>query len=133
MLYSNEDFENFYVRYKAEGVPIKICMKDFCIRNKVPWNLFDKWYRDTHHRIVPVQVMGREETENFPNQSNVECEKNAKQASATYPDSYAEKPDTNKPIRIMVDIRMTNGIQLRQKNLNYDQLLSLVEKLEALC
>lgn len=43
MYYSNEDFENFYVRYKAEGLPQKVCMKEFCIRNKVPWNLFDKW------------------------------------------------------------------------------------------
>ncbi|MCM1141639.1 MAG: transposase [Muribaculum sp.] len=51
MYYSNEDFENFYVCYKAEGLSQKICMKEFCMRNKVPLNLFDKWYHDTHHRI----------------------------------------------------------------------------------
>jgi len=59
MYYSNEDFENFYVRYKAEGLPRNICLKEFCVRNKVPWNLFDKWHRDTHHRIEEVKVVGR--------------------------------------------------------------------------
>ncbi len=51
MYYSNEDFENFYVRYKAEGLPRKISIREYCIRNKVSRSLFDKWYRDTRHRI----------------------------------------------------------------------------------
>ncbi len=29
------------------------------MKNKVSWNLFNKWYRDTRHRIVPVDVEGR--------------------------------------------------------------------------
>jgi hypothetical protein len=33
----------------------------------------------------------------------------------------------------MVDIRMTNGIHIQQRNLSYDGLKRLVEKLEALC
>ena len=59
MLYSNEDFENFYVRYKAEALPKNITVKEFCIHNTVLWNLFDKWYRDTRHRIEPVSIKGR--------------------------------------------------------------------------
>lgn len=35
--------------------------------------------------------------------------------------------------RIMVDIRMTNGIHIQQRNLTYDGLKRLVEKLEVLC
>lgn len=108
-------------------------MKEFCIRNKVPWNLFNKWYHDTHHRIVPVQITGKSESEDISEQPNEEIGENPKSLSATCTDSYTEAFDDIRAVRIMVDIRMTNGIQLRQKNLNYDQLLSLVEKLEALC
>lgn len=35
MYYSNEDIENFYVRYKAEGLPQNISIQQFCIKNKV--------------------------------------------------------------------------------------------------
>ncbi len=31
MCYSSEDFENFYVRYKAEGLPQKIPIQKYCI------------------------------------------------------------------------------------------------------
>jgi len=37
------------------------------------------------------------------------------------------------PIRIMIDIRMTNGIRIQQRNLTYRNLKSLIEKLEGLC
>jgi hypothetical protein len=33
-MYSNEYFENFYVRYKAEKLPRNISVREFCIRNK---------------------------------------------------------------------------------------------------
>lgn len=33
-MYSSEDFENFYVRYKVEGLPRSITIKDFCIRKR---------------------------------------------------------------------------------------------------
>ncbi len=36
-------------------------------------------------------------------------------------------------LRILVDIRMSNGVYLSQKNLSYEGLKSLVEKLEGLC
>ena len=133
MYYSNEDFENFYVRYKAEGLPRNICLKEFCMRNNVPWNLFDKWHRDTHHRIVPVQVTGRPETEVAADRTTERTDENPKPGSVAWEDSQMEKPEGKREVRIMVDIRMTNGMQVRQKNLNYGQLVGLVEKLEALC
>ena len=36
-------------------------------------------------------------------------------------------------VRIMIDIRMTNGMQIRQKNLSFGRLKKLVENLEGLC
>lgn len=46
MTYSNEDFERFYIRYKAEGAPRGVTLQGFCSTNKVPYNLFIKWYQD---------------------------------------------------------------------------------------
>lgn len=41
-------------------------------------------------------------------------------------------PETKEPVRIMIDIRMTNGMQIRQKNLSFGRLKKLVENLENL-
>lgn len=116
-MYSNSDFERFFVRYKAEAVPVGESMQNFCFRNKLPYNLFEKWYKDTRHKLVPVHVEGApviltestSENEVFPS------------------------PQSSDIPRIMVDIRMTNGIHIQQRNLSYDGLKRLVEKLEALC
>ena len=124
-MYSNEDFENFYVRYKAEGLPKGVSIQSWCMKNKVSWNLFNKWYRDTRHRIVPVEVEGQPAEEKI-SKREMECFGDAGRTP--------EQPVVSRgPVRIMVDIRMTNGMQIRQKNLSYERLRSLVENLEALC
>ena len=58
-MYSSNDFERLFIRYKAEALPSGESILSFCNRNKVPYNLFEKWYKDTRHRLVPVQVDGR--------------------------------------------------------------------------
>lgn len=35
-------------------------IQDICLKNKVPYNLFHKWYKDIRHHIVPVQVEGQQ-------------------------------------------------------------------------
>ncbi|WP_197080072.1 hypothetical protein [Bacteroides intestinalis] len=31
--------------------------------NKVPYNLFDKWYKDTRKKLIPVQAFGTPPTD----------------------------------------------------------------------
>lgn len=126
MYYSNEDFENFYVRYKAEGLPRNISIEQFCMQNKVSWNLFNKWYRDTRHRIKKVAVTGRPEAAAEP------CLQEESASSPLEGVREATSPEAD-CARIMVDIKMSNGLHLFQKNLSYRKLRSLVENLEALC
>lgn len=133
MLYSNEDFENFYVRYKAEGLPRNMTVKAFCIHNKVPWNLFDKWYRDTRHRIAPVTISGRPEENDAKDCEPERTEEKPKASSVSYPDKQSEEKEGKEPVRIMVDIRISNGMQIRQRDIDYGRLKLLVEKLEVLC
>lgn len=40
---------------------------------------------------------------------------------------------TPEAVRILVDIRMSNGAHIQQRNLSHSGLKELVEKLEALC
>lgn len=126
-MYSSEDFERFYIRYKAEGLPRKLSIQEFCIRNKVPWNLFNKWYRDTRHRIVPVEVTDKPSTA-------VEEATPAIPTRESIPDTKTTAvSDGDLEPRIMVDIRMTTGLHIQQRNLNYHTLKRLVENLEVLC
>lgn len=106
-MYSNSDFKRFFIRYKSEAVINKESIHFFCLRNKAPYNLLDKWYRDTQHELVPVKAEG-------------------------YPDSHPQESDSTcnqETVRIMVDIRMSNSVHIQQRNLNHLGLLQLVEML----
>ena len=121
-MYSSEDFERLYIRYQAEAMPRGVSIQAYCDKNKVPYNLFDKWYRDTRHRIEPVTVENRPEPE---------PEKPMAPTAVTGPS--ATTTATNEGLRIMIDIKMSTGMHIHQRNLSYAQLRSLIAKLEALC
>lgn len=120
MTYTSEDFERFYLRYKAEAMPRGVSIQAYCTRNKVPYNLFEKWYTDTRHRLVSVQVDGR------PQPEEAEEEPEGKEIK-TLPGA------DRKELRIMIDLKMTNGMHIQQRNLSYEALKRLVINLEVLC
>lgn len=124
-MYSYNDFERLFVRYKLEGLPAGVSIEKFCMSNKVPYNLFAKWYRDTRKKIVPVQVLGAPSPE-----------AEMKEIPSPIPEQKPEvdtRLSSPAELRILVDIRMSNGVHVSQKNLSYEGLKSLVEKLEGLC
>lgn len=86
------------------------------MRNKVPYNIFSKWYKDTRKQIVEVTVDGRPSVE-VPLQSS----------------RPGEPASSSGPVRIWLEMRMTNGMRLSWKNLSYPELVKLVGKLEGLC
>lgn len=118
-MYSNSDFENFFLRYKSEAVISKESIQSFCLRNKVPYNLFEKWYKDTRHKLVPVKVDGQPDS-------------GQREHLAVKSQDFV--PASNQvALRILVDIRMSNGVHIQQRNLSHAGLIALVEKLEVLC
>lgn len=124
-MYSYHDFERLFLRYKLEGVPSGVSIEQFCLSNQVPYNLFTKWYKDTRKKIVPVQVLGAPSPES-----------EMQELPSPLPEGTAEvspRLSSSSGLRIQVDIRMSNGVHISQKNLSYAGLKSLVEKLEVLC
>ena len=120
-MYSSEDLERFYFQYQTEALPHGESLQSFCVKNKVPYNIFQKWYRDTRKKVVEVQVdgapvIGHEE-----------------QSSAIDQPQPVSPGRTDHPVRIWVEIRISNGLHLFQKNLSYPDLVRMVEKLEGLC
>ena len=116
-MYSSEDLERFYFQYQTEALPHGESIQSFCVRNKVPYNIFSKWYKDTRKQLVEVKVDGR------PSDS--------KKEASVQSDSCL--PASPSPVRIMIELRMSNGLHLSQRSLNYQDLIRLVEKLEGLC
>lgn len=121
IMYSSEDLERFYFQYQTEALPHGESLQSFCVKNKVPYNIFQKWYRDTRKKVVEVQVdgapvIGHEE-----------------QSSAIDQPQPVSPGRNDHPVRIWVEIRISNGLHLSQKNLSYQDLVRMVEKLEGLC
>lgn len=121
IMYSSEDLERFYFQYQTEAMPKGISIEQFCSRNKVPYNIFYKWYKDTRNKIVEVKVNGLPASDQ---------EESKKESPSQEPSSTAMKPSC---VRILVELRMTNGLHISQKNLSYQELKRLIEKLEGLC
>ncbi len=120
-MYSSEDLERFYFQYQTEAMPKGISIEQFCSRNKVPYNIFYKWYKDTRNKIVEVKVDG------LPTSDQ---EEQKQEIPSQEPSSTVTKPSC---VRILVELRMTNGLHISQKNLSYQELKRLIEKLEGLC
>lgn len=121
-MYSSEDFERLFIQYKAEAYRKGESIQSFCHRKNVPYNLFQKWYKDTRHRVVEVEVEGKPASQ----ERKEECGPAQPSKTST---QRTEKPG----VRIVVDLKTSNGLHLRQTNLSYEGLKRLVEKLEGLC
>ena len=61
IMYSSEDLERFYFQYQSEALPHGESLQSFCVKNKVPYNIFHKWFKDTRKKVVEVQVDGAPE------------------------------------------------------------------------
>ena len=121
IMYSSEDLERFYFQYQTEALPRGESLQSFCVKNKVPYNIFQKWFKDTRKKVVEVQVDG-----------DPEIAHEEKTKTGEQPKPVSRSSDEN-PVRIWIDIRISNGLHLSQKNLSYQDLVRMIEKLEGLC
>lgn len=143
-MFKNEDFETLLAKYTAQGLPAGESIQHFCDRMKVPYNLFDKWYRDTRHSVVPVTIDGRPD-ENDEKSSIMDSiiedaihteslrpaqTVNQKNKEVT---SAEESEETKAGPLIMIDLRTTDGFQIRRRGMTYPQFLEFAKNLKSLC
>lgn len=96
-MYSSEDLERFYFQYQTEALLGGMSIEQFCLKNKEPYNIFNKWYRDTRKGIVEVQVDGRPS----PADSHQLC-----------PHGDVSSQTARTSVHILVELRMTNGLHI---------------------
>ena len=122
---TNEQMEKLWLKYQREGIGKNLSMQAFCSIHNVPYNQFEKYLklRRNLSEVHSVTVTG------LPGAGETGVCSVGMAGTAASGDSPTQ-PDSN---RIMVTIRMTNGIQITRRNMDYRELRSLVEKLEVLC
>lgn len=141
---NNEELERYWFKYKSEGEPHGMSLERFCQLHKISYKALDNWRRQTRCKIYPVEVYGKEEASGGEAPSACRSETEARQDRAKYVSCRhrhdmhptAEKrveEERDNTVRIMVNIKATNGLSVFQKNLDYEGLRTLVERLEGLC
>ena len=95
---SSEDLERFYFQYQTEAVPLGMSVQTFCLRNNVPYNIFQKWYKDTRKKVVEVQVDGA---------PAIGHEEKSRASDQPQPVSPGRN---DHPVRIWVEIRISNAM-----------------------
>ena len=90
-------------------------IESFCITNGVNYRTFDRWYRNSHKDIVPVQIIDKPEAE----PGGCKQEKNLQQS--------------DHETLITMTLNFSNGMYIRRKHLTYSELKWLILKVEGLC
>ncbi len=127
---SNEKMEKLWWQYKNEGVAKNLSLQAFCSIHNVPYNAFEKYLKLRRHfsDVHYITVTGLpEQTGDIPEEAiEPESISGATEAVA----STATITDGPERVRIMIHIRMSNGMQVSRKNKDYRELRDLVGKLE---
>ena len=50
IMYSSEDLERFYFQSQTDALPHGESLQSFCVKNTVPYNIFQKWFKDTRKK-----------------------------------------------------------------------------------
>ena len=89
-------------------------------------------YKDTRRKVVAIQVDDRP-SENCEEKS-VQSVRDGSIDTKRFEKSplYEDKVHCS-TVRIWLELRMSNGLYLSRKNLSYQELSSMIEKLEGLC
>lgn len=112
------DFKHLWDRYQREGVPRQISIVRFCQMNGVVYGHFEKWYKQRHGGVIPVEIVS----------SGVEPE----EEKAVRLENPGDEPGDQVRVR-RLEIVFSSGLVVHHNNLDYAGLRVLVEKLASLC
>lgn len=124
IMLTSKDYEKLWTRYQSEGVAHNLTLQQFCSMNNVPYNSFEKYLKTRRNMsdVYPVTVTGAPD--------DATAENAAAESGVTKPSNSGTRSGET---RILVSIKMTNGLYISKGNISYRELHALVEKLEVLC
>ena len=96
-MYSSEDLERFCFQYQTEALPHGEYLQSFCVKNKIPYNIFQKWFKDTRKKVVDVQINGAPMITHEEKTGTIDQPK------------PASKIGKDNAVRIWIDIRISTG------------------------
>ena len=118
MAINSKDLEVLWERFSSEGVRQGISVRQYFESNGVPYHVFEKWYKKKVQQpgIVECKVEG------VPSDPST--------GSSSSPSSANGGGEVT--VNNLV-IYLSNGLKIEHRRLSYSQLLSFIQKLQALC
>ena len=55
-MFSRKKKKKCWFLYQSEGLPYNLSIEEFCLKQGVPVNEFNKWYRDTNKRETSESI-----------------------------------------------------------------------------
>ena len=125
---SSEDFKRILELYNQESKTSGVSIVAFCQKNGIVYSQFERWYKNRHKvKVHAVDIVDRDGT--IPVQDTKlqdTCDKVVKVAESQ------DGPHANVTL-FTIQIKSTSGMYFQQRNIDYNVLKDLVEKLEVLC
>ena len=111
-------FEAFFFQVSDRGVASWLVPSVIFLSNKVPYNIFSKWYKDSRRKMEAVQVDNRF-SESSVEKSELPIQVASRYSSPKVEQASLEGDVSANSVRIWVELHMGNGLYLSRKNLSY--------------
>ena len=125
---SSEDFKRILELYNQESKTSGVSIVAFCQKNGIVYSQFERWYKNRHKvKVHAVDIVDRDGT--IPLQDTKlqdTCDKAVEIVESQ------DGPHANVTL-FTIQIKSTSGMYFQQRNIDYNVLKDLVEKLEVLC
>ena len=125
---SSEDFKRILELYNQESKTSGVSIVAFCQKNGIVYSQFERWYKNRHKvKVHAVDIVDRDGAIPLQDRKSQDTCGNAVEVSEL------QDARLSKPTLFTMQLKSTSGMYFQQRNIDYNGLKDLVEKLEVLC
>ena len=125
---SSEDFKRILELYNQESKTSGVSIVAFCQKNGIVYTQFERWYKNRHKvKVHAVDIVDKDGT--IPAQDTKLQDTCGNVVEVSEP----QEARLSKLTLFTIQLKSTNGMYFQQRNIDYNRLKDLVEKLEVLC
>ena len=124
---SSEDFKRVLELYKQESKASGVSIVTFCQKNGIVYSQFERWYKNRHRvKIHAVDIVDKDGLSQVAETDSHSC---VTPQWTTAPHDVLP----SESVMFTIEAKSRTGMYFQQKDINYQDLKKLVEKLEVLC